>query len=459
MNFIPSRRRVLVYAGIVLAIPVLAIAVVCVLIAAHRITPERIEPPANMLQVKPAAPGPKTNPPKNFESILAAGCGDDVAALYSKIDAALGACDRPSDFGFQWDPKEPLSAENEKWLLDHRDLIADIMKLAEAGGKPLMPCEEALAFGVDKFNQLPLPNLLSTQRMATILCGESRRLRKSGDMEGAAKALLAVEPLAQMIKEPCLISGLVAVAMRSRMSSELAWWLKDTPPPEIAKELRQKIAAMPPLDIRRVMECEYRGSRYNLVNKLNGSIMGLMTEQLGQRGDPNIWIMLDDVRMKPGEAVHDYTYAALTGTYVKATADTQLSRFDEVYANGLKSLSSPGSGESFDAMVERIESKDRLFYPYYFIPIPNIEEPGTRNHVTQTGLELGVAGLDEVVGGESAEPRVDPFSGKPLKRIHGAGDVTIYSVGPDREDQHATIAYDPTNGTRSAGDIMIRVKR
>lgn len=461
MNFIPSRRRVLVYAGIIIAIPVLGVAILCLIIKAHRITPEQSKPPATVLRVQPAAPSPKTNAPKSFADILAAGVGDDVAALYSKIDAALGAYDRPSEFGFQWNPKEPLSAENEKWLIDHRDLIADIMKLAAAGGKPLMTCEEALGFGVDKFNQLPLPNLLSSQRMATILCGESRRLRKSGNMEGAARALLAVEPLAQMIKEPCLINGLVAVAMRSRMSSELAWWIKESPPPGIAKELREKFAAMPPLDMRRVMECEYRRSRYNLVNKLNGSIAGLMTEQLthsGYHGDPNIWIMLDDVRMKPGKVVHDYTNAALIGTYVKATADKQLERFDEVYTNGLNNLSSHGAGESFNAMFERIEGKDRLFHPYYFGPIPNLDEAGTRNDAMQTKLDLGVAGLDQVVDGDGAPARTDIFSGKPLKRIRGAGEVTIYSVGPDREDQHATITYDPTNGTFSAGDIMVRVK-
>ncbi|MBN1901826.1 hypothetical protein JW926_10940, partial [Candidatus Sumerlaeota bacterium] len=36
-------------------------------------------------------------------------------------------------------------------------------------------------------------------------------------------------------------------------------------------------------------------------------------------------------------------------------------------------------------------------------------------------------------------------------------ELTIYSVGPDRKDDHAAIAYDPTNGTNAPGDIFITI--
>ena len=46
----------------------------------------------------------------------------------------------------------------------------------------------------------------------------------------------------------------------------------------------------------------------------------------------------------------------------------------------------------------------------------------------------------------------DPFSGEGY-RWDGAG-RTFYSVGLDGKDSGSSIAYDPTNGTFSAGDIM-----
>ncbi len=50
------------------------------------------------------------------------------------------------------------------------------------------------------------------------------------------------------------------------------------------------------------------------------------------------------------------------------------------------------------------------------------------------------------------EPR-DPFWGTPYRR--DAATKRLYSVGPDRRDDHAAIEYDPTNGTASAGDIWM----
>lgn len=44
----------------------------------------------------------------------------------------------------------------------------------------------------------------------------------------------------------------------------------------------------------------------------------------------------------------------------------------------------------------------------------------------------------------------DPFSGEALRNVNGVS----YSVGPDGRDDLLTVAYDPSNGTRSSGDIV-----
>jgi hypothetical protein len=57
------------------------------------------------------------------------------------------------------------------------------------------------------------------------------------------------------------------------------------------------------------------------------------------------------------------------------------------------------------------------------------------------------------------QPARDPFSeqGNPLKIISTPEEVVVYSIGPDLLDQEAQIAYDPTNGSISEGDVLLRV--
>jgi len=56
-------------------------------------------------------------------------------------------------------------------------------------------------------------------------------------------------------------------------------------------------------------------------------------------------------------------------------------------------------------------------------------------------------------------PPEDPFDpSSPLHyRVEGIDNATLYSFGPDRYDDKALISYDPTNGTRSGGDVFLRI--
>jgi hypothetical protein len=53
----------------------------------------------------------------------------------------------------------------------------------------------------------------------------------------------------------------------------------------------------------------------------------------------------------------------------------------------------------------------------------------------------------------------DPFADGPLRAIREGDDLTLYSLGPDGADGGARITYDPSNGSSSAGDIILRVPR
>ncbi len=54
-------------------------------------------------------------------------------------------------------------------------------------------------------------------------------------------------------------------------------------------------------------------------------------------------------------------------------------------------------------------------------------------------------------------PPKDPFSSEPLKFIAAPETFTCYSIGPDEQDNGATVSYDPTNGIASRGDIIVEI--
>ncbi|MCD6385573.1 hypothetical protein J7M23_07310 [Candidatus Sumerlaeota bacterium] len=58
-------------------------------------------------------------------------------------------------------------------------------------------------------------------------------------------------------------------------------------------------------------------------------------------------------------------------------------------------------------------------------------------------------------------PLKDPFSGKPFRFINKGetGSFVCYSIGPDEIDNRGGLYYDPTNGTVSPGDIIIKIPK
>ncbi|MFH0792963.1 MAG: hypothetical protein V2A74_02900, partial [bacterium] len=51
----------------------------------------------------------------------------------------------------------------------------------------------------------------------------------------------------------------------------------------------------------------------------------------------------------------------------------------------------------------------------------------------------------------------DPFAGESLCVNEGEDGPLFYSFGPDLKDQGGKISYDPTNGTVSPGDLILRL--
>jgi hypothetical protein len=103
------------------------------------------------------------------------------------------------------------------------------------------------------------------------------------------------------------------------------------------------------------------------------------------------------------------------------------------------------------------------------IALPNFEEASIRQkvstarfHLTQLALAERVAQLEgahspaaprDLVPKHLATEPLDPFTSAPFPRS-ATGD--FYSPGPDGRDDQCAVTYDPTNGTLSPGDIVMR---
>jgi len=107
---------------------------------------------------------------------------------------------------------------------------------------------------------------------------------------------------------------------------------------------------------------------------------------------------------------------------------------------------------------------------------PNMEEATTRFRCTRSHFQLiraATAAWHHLLRAGSfpqqatdfspllpAGPPPDPHLPETPLRFRADGDQFLcYGVGPDQQDDQGTIIYNPTNGTKSRGDIVVRIPR
>jgi len=145
--------------------------------------------------------------------------------------------------------------------------------------------------------------------------------------------------------------------------------------------------------------------------------------------------------------------------YIRQTADILL-----------KAEPEPNAGRIFAYECHVVPFSSDPFLDYVLMTmLASFRETEVRARSTQTRLALVKAAC--AVKGKTLKPPFpaqmdaaalpeDPFlKGQTLRYIPGAGGpATVFSVGPNGENDHASVAYDPTNGTTSAGDILVRIR-
>jgi hypothetical protein len=132
--------------------------------------------------------------------------------------------------------------------------------------------------------------------------------------------------------------------------------------------------------------------------------------------------------------------------------------------DALNAMEKPASRE--DLLAEEIP---------IWIAEPNVEETLTRHRVSDAKFQLlrmATAARERFLqGGGFPETREafapflpkglpqDPFTSFPLRFAASADSFLCYSFGPDERNQLGAVTYDATNGTLSAGDVVLEVPR
>ncbi len=104
---------------------------------------------------------------------------------------------------------------------------------------------------------------------------------------------------------------------------------------------------------------------------------------------------------------------------------------------------------------------------------PNLDDIIIRNNVTNTKQEMVYIAsairvyqsknqkmpekLENLVPDPLTTLPQDPFTSLTFNYFSQSTEVVLYSVGPDTTDDHAQLLYDPTNGTMSKGDIVVKL--
>ncbi|MEN6626783.1 MAG: hypothetical protein ABFD69_11215 [Candidatus Sumerlaeia bacterium] len=458
-----QRKWMWVMFGVFIVIPALIAIALSIAFRVNALRPGQIKPPAGMLKHIALDASPSSATDTKTSATLVSSNAKDATAIWDKWAPKL-ADSKWQEKITLWRPDQPMTEEQKRWLLDNQELIADAIRLANLGGLPMMTCEEALERDRKDFQYLTYPSIkmvMGFQGLCRIVSAESHRRMAEGDVNGAVEALMAVHPLAQSYREPDEMHYLVSIAMQSIGNRELSWWLANgSIPADAGARIRKQLEAseIGPAQFRRVMEYRYESAREDLVRELDGSLLDL----IGYRTRYRIHMdMYQEFYKKlgnneePGEIPVPVIYDRFREFPLRTTGFLLGGTGESVFKKASGSRLVDQMDNDYQAMFNAIDNNTPLSNSRF--QFANTLEMATRSRTNAANHELNLGGLDLLAGG--GEERIDPFTAKPLKTIQETESTLIYSLGPDLQDQRGAIRYDPTNGTMSAGDIWVKVRK
>lgn len=303
---------------------------------------------------------------------------------------------------------KPYPEINQLLLSKSAALIA-ATKAADAAPFDLPPMTEV---------ESPVMNYLHVTMIFRLLACEARRLEAAGDINGAAQRAIQAARFSMIpsSKDQAMIGTLLGISGMGIISPSLESILNN---PKTSRETLQFIGA----------------SLYDIEQK---RLPGWSALELEKRMTLEALNRLDGLKKSNPEmakeiepfAKHKDVYERIMIAIIENESKSYWQRQPaQMVINSVKG----GASVNF--------------------PLINSDESATREAVMLARMRLLQARCAERLGmNEAAAKFQDPFTGQPVKFTPQA----IYSLGPDKSDQGGGIIYDPTNGTISAGDVVLR---
>ncbi len=301
----------------------------------------------------------------------------------------------------------------------------------------------------------PPPNFLSVQVFAKVALAKGKYLEYLGRPQEALDLYLACIRLGQATgQHPLLIARLIDIAVEGMSHKRIQDCVisADFPPPVLLDLIRriETIEKLAP-----TMEEAFRGEQKLFVDGVRNMSVFHKETLCGFDGpvpdDPEFinylvtaWVMVR------------------RGKIIRNNAEI----WDRIITENRKPY--PDREEiNPDELIKDMDILNRISFPNY--SNSHIRDLVCQTQSAGTKLLLGLQHYHAVHGeypetlGAIADlyetPPIDPFSTKPFVYIRKDDGFSLYSLGPQIDDNLGALEYDPTNGTVSAGDIVFgRIK-
>ncbi|MDX2177133.1 MAG: hypothetical protein SF028_11765 [Candidatus Sumerlaeia bacterium] len=293
---------------------------------------------------------------------------------------------------------------------------------------------------VANFKSAGTPNFLATQVLTKLLVARARQLEAEGQVGQALDTALRAAWIASfyMGDEQPILSRLIGIACL-----------------HISLQAVEDLIRNPAADAEVVRGA---GSQlYRIDQRIPGMGSAFMVEAaIGRAQLPE---MHTEMRKKMEAATPEQVEAelaklppaqrAMAKEMMNLDSESLLAGHEKVWRAVLENMDRPyRERETMDsAWFDRLSPN-----PIYNMMMPNFLEAGTRDDAVRARLRACQAARALRIGNaELAASTKDPFTGDPLK----VTETSVYSLGPDAADQQGQVLYDPTNGTVSAGDVVV----
>jgi hypothetical protein len=304
----------------------------------------------------------------------------------------------------------------------------------------------------------PMPHLGTVRGVARLLGARALQASHDNDSANAADCVVGTFQAARSLTdEPMLISQMVGYAIQGLAIAEVENWLAlDSPSTSdlhpIELQLNQELASF---DLRKTMSAD-RGMLHAFYNSMERDGMMGYQSLMGARPSATLDALSELFYQPLLPADHAFALRMLnTGVEIASKP------IDE----------HPKHWQNWDETLKRSVLRGPWVYRNVIAEsaLPALPSILEKSIFTQTHLHVVLAAIaaerfyrerkawpravDELVPNYLPEMPIDPFDGKPLRIAQRADGITIYSIGPNRDDDNGTIDEEDSY----KGDLVFRL--